>query len=166
VARKRNQGTRAPNGASTIYYSEYDGPWHGRVTVGVLDDGRPDRRHVKRKTEAEVSKAVQELGQERSSGTVRKPGSAWTVEQWLTHWVENIAAVSVRYKTLAGYRSAVNVHLIPGLGAHRIDRIEPEHFETLYRKIQQAGRKSGTAHHAHRTAFGVRRGVQIAGALA
>jgi hypothetical protein len=132
----------------------------------VLDDGRPDRRHVKRKTEAEVSKAVQELEQERSSGKVRKPGSAWTVEQWLTHWVENIAAVSVRYKTLAGYRSAVNVHLIPGLGAHRIDRIEPEHFETLYRKIQQAGRKSGTAHHAHRTAFGVRRGVQIAGALA
>jgi hypothetical protein len=46
VARKRNQGTRAPNGASTVYYSEYDGRWHGRVTVGVLDDGRPDRRHV------------------------------------------------------------------------------------------------------------------------
>jgi hypothetical protein len=85
VARKRNQGTRAPNGASTIYYSEYDGRWHGRVTVGVLDDGRPDRRHVKRKTEAEVSRAVQKLEQQRSSGKVRKPGSAWTVEQWLTH---------------------------------------------------------------------------------
>jgi integrase len=152
VARKRDQGTRAPNGASTIYYSEYDGRWHGRVTVGVLDDGRPDRRHVKRKTEAEVSRAVQKLEQERSSGKVRKPGSAWTVEQWLTHWVENIAAASVRYKTLAGYRSAVKVHLIPGLGAHRIDRVEPEHFETLYRKMQQTGRKSGTAHHAHRTA--------------
>lgn len=66
--------------------------------------------------------------------------------------MENIAALSVRYKTLAGYRSAVKVHLIPGLGAHRIDRVEPEHFEKLYRKMQQAGSKSGTAHHAHRTA--------------
>jgi Phage integrase, N-terminal SAM-like domain len=64
--------------------------------------------------------------------------------------------VSVRYKTLAGYRSAVKVHLIPGLGAHRIDRIEPEHFETLYRKIQQPvaslePRTTPTAPHA---AFG------------
>ena len=135
MPRNRKQGTRAPNGTSTIYYSEYDNRWHGRVTVGVLDNGQPDRRHVKRKTKTEANKAVQKLEQERSAGKVRKPGNAWTVEQWITHWIENIAAMAVRYKTLAGYRSAVKVHPIPGLGAHRIDRIEPEHFETLYRKI-------------------------------
>jgi integrase len=152
MSRQRVKSTRAPNGASTIYYSEYDRRWHGRVTVGVRDNGKPDRRHVKRKTEADVIKAVRKLEQQRSTGQVRRAGSGWTVEQWLTHWVENIAAVSVRYKTLAGYRSAIKVHLIPGLGAHRIDRIEPEHFEKLYRKIQQSGRTPGTAHHVHRTA--------------
>jgi hypothetical protein len=68
VARKRDQGTRAPNGASTIYYSEYDDRWHGRVTVGVLDNGKPDRRHVKRKTEAEVSKAVQNSNKSGAPG--------------------------------------------------------------------------------------------------
>src|SRR5918999_4377774 len=46
---KREEGARAPNGASTVYYSEYDNRWHGRVTVGTLDNGKPDRRHVKRK---------------------------------------------------------------------------------------------------------------------
>jgi hypothetical protein len=30
---------RKPNGASTIYEGA-DGYWHGRVTVGVRDDGR------------------------------------------------------------------------------------------------------------------------------
>lgn len=152
MPRRRKQGTRAPNGASTIYYSEYDDRWHGRVTVGVRDNGKPDRRHVKRKTEAEVSRAVQKLEQERSTGKVRKPGGAWTVEQWLTHWVENIAALTVRYKPLNAYRTAVYQHLIPGLGAHRIDRVEPEHFEKLYVKMQESGRSAGTAHQVHRTA--------------
>lgn len=30
--------TRQPNGASSIYLGK-DGKWHGRVTVGVRDDG-------------------------------------------------------------------------------------------------------------------------------
>ncbi|MFC4588086.1 hypothetical protein [Sphaerisporangium corydalis] len=45
-----------------------------RVTVGVKDDGNPDRRHVKRKTEAEVIKAVREIEKARDAGSVRKSG--------------------------------------------------------------------------------------------
>jgi integrase len=37
--------TRAANGRSSIYHGN-DGAWHGRVTMGVRDDGCPDRRHV------------------------------------------------------------------------------------------------------------------------
>lgn len=155
--KKRPEGKRAPNGASSIYYSEYDQKWHGRVTVGVKDDGSPDRRHVKRSTEAEVIDEVRKLESEREQGTVRKPGRAWTVEKWLTHWVENIAAPTVRYNALKGYRAVVYTHLIPGVGKHRIDKIEPEHFERLYAKIIASGKKPATAHQVHRaarTAFG------------
>lgn len=53
--KRRPEGTRAPNGASSIYYSETDGYWHGRVTMGVRDDGKPDRRHVQAKTETRSS---------------------------------------------------------------------------------------------------------------
>lgn len=51
--KKRPEGSRAPNGASSIYFGQ-DGKCHGRVTMGVLDNGEPDRRHVGRKTESEV----------------------------------------------------------------------------------------------------------------
>jgi integrase len=149
--RKRPEGTRAPNGTSSIYLGS-DGYWHGRVTMGVRDDGKPDRRHVKRKTETAVIKRVRELEAQRDSGKVTKAGNAPTVEQWLTHWVENIASASTRYKALAAYRTAVYRHLIPNLGAHRINRLEPEHFEKLYRKMQDGGLKAGTAHQVHRTA--------------
>lgn len=120
--------------------------------MGIRDDGRPDRRHVQRKTEVEVIEAVRELEKQRDSGRIKKPGRAWTVERWLTHWFENIAAPSVRYKAANAYRTAVYRHLIPNLGAHRIDKIEPEHFEKLYSKMLASGLKPGTAHQVHRTA--------------
>jgi integrase len=154
--KKRSDGTRAPNGASTIYYSEYDGKWHGRVTVGIRDNGKPDRRHIKRGTEADVIRAVRELENKRSAGRVKKVGQAWTVETWLAHWVEYVAAPTVRRTTMVGYRSSVYNHLIPGVGAHRLDRLRPEHLEALYQRLQVAkpkgkGLKPATVHLAHRT---------------
>ncbi|MEW2084577.1 site-specific integrase [Streptomyces sp. NPDC005283] len=142
--------TRQPNGASSIYLGK-DGKWHGRVTVGVRDDGKPDRRHVERKTRAEVTKAVREIEKQRDARKLRKPGKAWTVKAWLQHWVENIAKRYVSENTYDGYEVDVRVHLVPGLGAHRLDRLEPEHLESFYGRMQENGSAAGTAHHVHRT---------------
>src|SRR4051812_17001835 len=102
---------RRPNGASSVYLGK-DGKWHGRVTVGIKDDGRPDRRHVERKTQAEAIKGVRELEKQRDAGQVRNAGQRWTVAQWLTHWVENVAAPTVSENTLSGYKAAISTHLI------------------------------------------------------
>ncbi|NED34823.1 site-specific integrase [Streptomyces sp. SID8499] len=142
--------TRQPNGRSSIYLGK-DGKWHGRVTVGTRDDGRPDRRHVERKTRAEVTAAVRELEKQRDGGAVRKAGRAWTVEGWLTHWVETIAPLAVNENTMVGYGVAVRKHLIPALGAHRLDKLKPEHIERFYGRMQADGRRAGTIHQIHRT---------------
>jgi integrase len=148
--KKRDEGTRAANGESSIYQGK-DGRWHGRVTMGVLDNGKPDRRHVSRKGETAVRAAVRELEYQRDHGKARKAGKGWTVEKWLTHWVENIAAPSVRTTTMVGYRASVYKHLIPKIGAHRLDKLQPEHLESAYRKMMAGGLKASTAHLAHRT---------------
>ncbi|MGX9921914.1 tyrosine-type recombinase/integrase [Streptomyces sp. NPDC002248] len=142
--------TRQPNGRSSIYQGA-DGKWHGRVTVGVRDDGRPDRRHVERKTRAEVTAAVRELEKQRDANTLRKPGRPWTVAMWLTHWIESIAPLAVNENTMVGYGVAVRKHLIPALGAHRLDKLGPEHIERFYGKMRADGRKAGTIHQIHRT---------------
>lgn len=121
------------------------------VTTDVRDDGRPDRRHVRGKNKAEVLRKVRQLEKARAEGTGGKAGRVWTVEQRLTHWVENIAAPAVRDNTLAGYRVAVRVHLVPGVGAHRPDKLQPEHLERLYVRMQENGSAAATAHQAHRT---------------
>jgi integrase len=45
----------------------------------------------------------------------------------------------------------VNKHLIPGLGKHRLERLEPEHLEKLYQRMIKSGARPGTAHQVHRT---------------
>ncbi|GHG33673.1 tyrosine-type recombinase/integrase [Streptomyces zaomyceticus] len=142
--------TRQPNGASSIYLGK-DGKWHGRVTVGVRPDGKTDRRHIERKTRAEVTEAVRELERQRKDGTVRKAGQQWTVKTWLEHWVENIAKKYVSENSYDGYEVDVRVHLVPGLGAHKLERLEPEHLEEFYQRMQKNGSSAGTAHHVHRT---------------
>ncbi|WP_441246967.1 tyrosine-type recombinase/integrase [Kitasatospora sp. McL0602] len=142
--------SRQPNGASSIYEGK-DGRWHGRVTVGVKDDGTPDRRHVTAKTRAEATKKVRQLEKDRDAGTVRKAGQKWTVKTWLTHWITNIVPETVGENTFSGYEVAVRVHLIPGLGAHQLLKLEPEHLERLYKKMRANGKAAGTAHQAHRT---------------
>jgi len=119
--------------------------------MGVGDDGKADRRHVKRTSEADVIKAVRRLERERDSGSVRKAGPAWTVEKWLDHWYEQIASPSVRYKTRTYYRTAIDKYLLPGIGAHRLDRLESEHIERLYGRLRKDGARSSTLLQVHRT---------------
>ena len=78
-------------------------------------------------------------------------GERWTVASWLTPWVDNIAAPVVRETAIAGYRVAVRRHLIPGVGAHKLGSLEPEHLERLYARMIKAGSAPGTAHQAHLT---------------
>jgi integrase len=141
---------RNANGRSSIYRNAEG--WHGRVTVGVRDDGRPDRRHVRGKTKAEVTAKVSKLEKLRDENRVPKAGQRWTVAKWLTYWIENIAVPpNVSENAHSGYGVDVRKHLIPGIGAHWLDRLEPEHLEKLYVKMQRNGLAAGTAHHAHRT---------------
>ncbi|MQA11334.1 MAG: tyrosine-type recombinase/integrase [Pseudonocardiaceae bacterium] len=150
---KKNQDGRAANGTGSFYYSEQDGYWHGWVVVGTLDNGKPDRRHVMRRDEGEAWEGFLKLIQARDTGTVRKASQQrWTVETWLEHWLANIAPLTTRYKGLVGYKTAVRRHLIPGLGGHRLERVEPDKFEKLYAKMLASGLKPGTVHQVHRTA--------------
>nr|WP_206745649.1 site-specific integrase [Jatrophihabitans sp. GAS493] len=127
------------------------------MTVGVKGDGSPDRRHVRAQSEAEIIKKVRKLERDRESGSVVRAGEKWTVEQWLEHWLENIAGPFVRPNTLSGYRAAVRVHLVPGIGKHKLVTLRPEHLELMYvamlKRKTPAGTltKPATVHHAHRT---------------
>lgn len=142
--------SRASNGRSSIYQSD-DGRWHGWVTIGVKANGTPDRRHRVGKTQKALTAKVRKLERERDAGTVLDPGRPPTVEEWLTHWVQFVAKPAVRPKTFTGYEVDVRVHAIPRLGAHRLDRLQPEHIDALFATMSGNGSSPGTVDHVRRT---------------
>jgi len=104
------------------------------------------------KTRAKVVERVRQLEKLRDSGRVPAAGKSWTVESWLDHWLNRIAKPSLRATSFAAYRIAVEKHLVPAIGKHRLDRLQPEHLERLYQRMIDGGARPGTAHQVHRTA--------------
>lgn len=97
------------------------------------------------------------MEQARDRGQIGKVSEQWTVEAWLDHWLENISRPFVKQSTYEGYRAAVRVHLIPGIGRHRLTALKPEHPERLYVGMLKLPTRRGTpmssgwVHQVHRT---------------
>ena len=80
--------------------------------MGVRDDGKPDRRHVERKTKADV---VQPVGEPLLDGP-RPADLAYLVA----------VALLLQLANCVGDFDVMR-HLVSGIGAHRIDKLEAEH---------------------------------------
>lgn len=141
---------RAASGESSIYKDEA-GRWHGYVSMGLKENGRRDRRHVSAARRTDVVAKVRALEAKRDAGTAEAAGRAPTVGDWLDHWLEHIAPRRVRARTLESYEALVRLHLRPGLGHHRLDRLQPEHLEQLYGSLlQDKGLSPATVLRLHR----------------
>jgi integrase len=150
--------TKRASGESSIYRDE-DGRWHGFVSMGKKENGRRDRRHVSGNKRADVVAKVRALEAKRDVGIVEAAGRAPTVGDWLDHWLDNIAARKVRARTLESYRSTVRLHLRPGIGHHRLDRLQPEQLERLYGALADKGLSPASILRVHR---GLSRALRVA----
>lgn len=147
--RAASASRKRTTGESSIYQDE-DGRWHGFVSMGKKENGRRDRRHVSAARRADVVAKVRALEGKRDAGMVEAAGKAPTVGDWLEHWLENIAARKVRARTLESYQSTVRLHLRPGIGHHRLDRLQPEHLERLYGALADKGLSAASILRVHR----------------
>jgi integrase len=140
---------RRSDGESSIYRDK-DGRWQGYVSMGAKEGGRRDRRHVSGKRRVDVVAKVRALEAKRDAGVANGAGRSLTVTAWLDHWLENIAVRRVRPSTFRWYSAVIRLHLNPALGHHRLNRLQPEHVEALYRKLEADGLASATVLQVHR----------------
>lgn len=126
-----------------------DGMWHAWVVVGTKPNGRPDQRHVKRKTRAEVETRVDELLAQKRTGSVVKPGRT-TVEQWLTTYLDTIAPRRCDPSTVESYRSLCRTWVYPKYGRKRADRFEGTDLDAIYLEMAEAGKAESSILKLHR----------------
>ena len=145
---------RKPNLRSSIYEGS-DGRWHGWVTMGLKDDGSPDRRHRTGPTEDAVTRKVRKLEADRDAGRIGKAGRSPTLAEWMNAYLDTVCERLVSDgtmspRTLDDYRSKTRVWLIPLLGQHRLDRMLPEHLDRAYAAMLKEGLSPSTVLKIHR----------------
>lgn len=130
-------------------YKDSRGFWTAAIEL-PMRDGIRRRRVIRSKDKTTARNKLLELqSQLRERGDL--PTDSTTVEQWFTYWLEQVAIKEVRPKTLAGYRSTVYGHVIPGLGeTTRLNRVNATHIRAMHHRITVEKNLSSTyAKNAH-----------------
>ena len=131
--RRRHAKRRRPKGEGGVY-QRADGMWCVSLELPSTD-GKRRRKVICRKDKgavvSELRTAKKELEKHGNIAT-----STFTVEKWMTHWMNDIAPVKIRPKTLAGYKTLVNGYIIPILGRKRIDKLTAQDVRTLHTTMQ------------------------------
>ncbi|GAB3988965.1 tyrosine-type recombinase/integrase [Nocardioides marmoraquaticus] len=135
---------------SATIYRGADGQWHARVTMNRRPDGTAERKHVQRRTRAELRGIVRDLERRRDDGTYVWARDDLTLGEWLQLWLETVLPMTARWKTLSTYRSQMRTHVIPVLGGLRLSELRPETFEEHYRRLQAEGCSPHLVHAVHR----------------
>ena len=106
------------------------GYYEAKVWMGTKGNGKPDRRHVQRKSLKAVKERVKQLETMRDTGKAGQPGKAPTVEAMLTRHLNVVLPQKGRApRTIADYWSKCRNDIFPRWGGQRIDRLRPEHIE-------------------------------------
>jgi len=149
--------TKRSDGEGSIYEDKSRGRWVGVYVTG-WHDGKPVRKKVVAKSKAGAASRLRDLRQRVEAGQLPS-GRIPTVGEWVTYWLNEIAAKKVRPSTLRGYRTYVDCYIVPLLGDRRLDRLSPEHIATAWDSLLTVGRPGvedprplspTSAHQAHR----------------
>lgn len=113
-------------------------PWVGALVLGYRD-GKPIRKRVSANTRSGAATKLRQLREEHDKRTL-PAGRVPTVEQWVNHWLDNIAARKVGELTLNNsYRQKTRDYIIPLLGHHRLDRLTADHIEEAWNQLADVG---------------------------
>lgn len=139
----RKSNTRAAQGAGSIR-QRADGTWEARITIGTNPGtGKPDRKSVYGKTQAEVRKKMTAIQRAVDAGTYQAPDKT-TVSEWLDEWMKTFCSVKVKPLTYSSYEVAIKNHIKPAIGALKVQAVKGVHVQKLYNGMTAAGSSAKT----------------------
>ncbi len=124
--------TRRGHGDGSIYERRENGKVRvvGIISLGWAN-GKRIRKTVSGASRAQVRSKLKEIQRNADAGLAVGQASQ-TVGEWLTKWLSQLeAGQKRRAATLRRYSSLVRVHLIPGLGHYRLDKLSRVHVDDL-----------------------------------
>lgn len=153
---------RRENGEGSAYRMA-DGRWRAEVTVGWKTDATGKRTRIRkyvyaaseREAKVERNALLRRLGNGELSA-----GGRDTVKAWLDHWTEVVCVErGLTPSTLNGYRNHAKKWIVPVVGSIRLDELQVEDVERVYRLMREAGNAPSHVLGCHRT---LRRALRVA----
>ena len=109
--------------------------WQGRLTVGFdPGTGKQIQRSITGKTQREVGQKLRKLASELDEGCYVAP-SHMTVGEWLLLWQETYLG-GVKPSTAYLYEREIQLHLLPYLGAIRLEALTAPQIQCCYNELQ------------------------------
>lgn len=128
---------RRANKEGSVYFRQSDKKWVASIT---LENGK--RKVVYAATQQEAIRKRNALIREQEQGKiVTQPNQ--TVAQYLDYWV-SVYKQSIRPRSYERYEQIIRLHLVPVIGKMRLDKLLPQHVQSLYRLKQQEGLSTNT----------------------
>jgi integrase len=123
--------------------------WQIQIFLGTGPDGKSQRRFVTvRGSKRDAEKKRNELLTSLAKG-VPVPVGRLTVAEHLHGWVEGYAKTRCSPRTVEGYQSIIDRHLVPALGHLQLKDLQPPVIQRYYG--QACNRVTArTVHHHHR----------------
>lgn len=122
--------------------------WEARATIGYdPGTGRQIQKSFTGKTQKEVAQKLKAATAAIDEGTYTAP-SKMTVAQWLDIWTaEYLGAVKPR--TVDNYKGVVKARIKPGLGAVKLDALNPHTIQSYYNGLTKEGLAPKTVKNIH-----------------
>ena len=116
--------------------------WYAVVDVGRGDDGKRKQKWLggfktRKEAQAALARALHDLGQ----GSYVEP-SKQTAAEFLDEWLKAVRS-TIRHSTWDSYRSNVEAHIVPRLGAIPLRHLGPERLNAFYAELLEDGRSDG-----------------------
>ncbi|MGB9866578.1 MAG: tyrosine-type recombinase/integrase [Bacillota bacterium] len=128
----------------------YKSSWTIVIDVGI-DPATGKRKRITRSvkgTKRQAEQVAQQLVAELQQGTYVKPQKI-TLADYLRQWLEVACVPRLSPKTIQGYRTCIENHIIPALGLLPVSEVVPLHLQTLYSSLLDTGLSNRTVELVH-----------------
>lgn len=132
---------RAANGSGTQPRKRSDGRWEVRFSIGIdPGTGKTIMKSLYGKTADEVAEKLRRFTSEVDTGDYLEP-SKLKVAEWMNIWLKDYNGHTTP-GTLVLYKGYVKNHIIPGIGALQIAKLQPHQVQHFVNNLKYQGKKS------------------------
>ena len=129
------------NGKAYTYYE-------ARYTIGIdPGTGKQIQKSISGKTQREVTRRLKEITTSIDTGTYL-PSCKLTVGEWLNTWISEYTA-DWKPLTVCNYSKQIKKHLIPRLGAAKLEDLDTHTIQLFYNSLTKSGLAPKTVKNIH-----------------